>query len=268
MRYCYISCFWVIIALCLTSCRPEGDVVREDKDSFDAIEQAKIGQTFLTHIEVNPSEYNLLKLNRNPEIYNYLNTLLSTIVNTKTVQHRSEFNWEIFVVHDDKKMTTYTLPGGKIFITSEFLRFLTSEAQLLAILSHEMCYADQGVVMDLLQLNHSGLLLGDIIYNNPVSEIGEMIETLQKIPLKPHQVKAADLYAIEILCPFGYPPNGISTILKNITDADYPLEWEEIRPSYEDRPTYIEEMIAMSDCGEDTNTEETRYYENLLKYLD
>lgn len=272
IRYFFTLGCLVVIILCSSSCRPEGEVVRSDKDSFSSSDQAKIGNEFENHIVAHPIQYALYRPENNQGIYKYLNKLLSTIVNTMTVENRSNFNWKIFVMRDEENMTAFTLPGGKIFISDGFLKFMTSEAQLIALMSHEMCYADRGIAMELLEKNFSGLILGDIIFNNPVAEIDQMISTLREIPLSMDQVKTADLYSIEILCPFQYASDGIATILDSVTDNDYPLEWLDIRPKYENRSIIIKSSAR--ECGEETiiaeetTEEELRYQQFVLNNLD
>lgn len=256
----------VVIILFSSSCRPEGEVVRSNKDNFSAADQAKIGNEFQKYILQHPIEYALYKPENNPELYKYLDDRLRSAVITRTVENRSNFDWRIFVLRDEDKMTAFTLPGGKIFITDAFLKFMTSETQLIALMSHEMCYADLGPAMNLLQENFSGLILGDIIFNNPVTEIDQMISTLREIPLTEEEVKAADLYSIEVLCPFQYASDGIATILESVTDNEYPLEWLDTRRMYDNRSEIIKTNAR--ECGEATSLEEDRYQQFVLNNLD
>ena len=247
------------------SCRPEGEVVRADLQNFTPIEQAKIGKELSKHINSVPTVYNLYRPEQNQKIYAYLNNVLNTVVNTETVMNRDVFNWEIFIVRDEESMNAFTLPGGKLYITSSFLKFIKSEAQLIAVLGHEMCYADHSLSMHKLQENHSGLILGDIVFNNPVEEMDEIVGTLMDERFNEQQVWQADLYSIDLLCPFTYEADGIATLLSNISDADYPLEWENTRPSYEGRMDTISARAAV--CGI-PSMEENRYIENVINLLD
>lgn len=252
------------------SCRPEGEVVRADIQNFTIKEQAKIGNELSRHITSEPSRYNIYRPAQNQKIYSYLNDLLRTIRLTETVVNRDNFNWEVFIVRDENSMSAFTLPGGKVYITSSFLRFIKSEAQLMAVLSHEMCYADHSLAMSKLQENFSGLILGDLVFNNPVDEKDDMVETLQSERFDSLKVHQADLYSIDVLCPFQYEADGISTIISNITDDDYPLEWLDTRPGYTGRSDTI--LTRASVCG--TATEEAleeqsiRYKNCLVNLLD
>ncbi len=248
------------------SCRPEGEIVRADLQSFTEFEQAKIGKELSNYIVANPNLYNLYRRAQNQTLYRYLDSALATIVNTSTVVNRDKFAWEVFVLRDEESKIAFTLPGGKIFISSAFLKFIRTEAQLLAVLSHEMCYADHGLAMEKLQEYHSGLILGDIVFNNPVNEKDDMVQTLLTERYGMAKVLQADLYSIELLCPFNYEADGIFTVLNNVTDETFPLEWEVTRPSYNGRTDTI--MTRSAICGIATNEEATRYRDNVLNLLD
>jgi len=257
----------VAITLFTYSCRPEGEVVREDKDSFTIADQRKIGNELARYVMENPVAYPLYRPERNTELYSRLNELLSTVVITPNAVNRSKFDWEIYVLRDDEKKTVFTMPGGKIYITSEFLKFINSEEELLAVLSHELYYADQEIAMWLLERDFSGLTLGDIIYNNPVSEKGEMIATLRETPFSHEQVEAADLYAIELLCDFVFRADGIATILDGISDENFPLDWLDTRPSYDaDRANFIRKYAVT--CKGGPEDEIIRYKDLVTRHLD
>jgi predicted Zn-dependent protease len=249
------------------SCRPEGTVVRVDKDSFSIEDQSKIGQTLSRHINQNPVQYPLYERSTYPEMYQYLDLLFETMVNTPQVENRSNFNWQVYVVRNKKSMTAYSLPGGIIYITDGFLTFLENEAQLFAVLSSEMYNTDQGAVMSLLQDNFSGLILGDIVFNNPVDELDEMISTLKLEHLSADNTKNADEFSVDIICPFQYAPDALASVFElEISDTDFPLEWTAIRESYDNRTEQIRSMS--SDCGDENIIEANRYQERLISFLD
>jgi len=266
MRFITTLLYIVAILLFTFSCRPEGEVVREDKDNFTISDQNKIGNELSKFILENPIEYPMYRPEAYRSLYNYLNDRVSTVINTRTVLNRSKFNWKVYILRDDKRKTAFTMPGGKIYITSAYCRLISSDAQLLALISHEMYYADNGIAMSLLERDFSGLILGDIIFNNPVSEMGEMIATLREMPFTDDQVEDADQYAIDNLCPFNYAADGIATILSSITDENFPLEWEETRPSYDDRSNFIRKYAQH--CGEESAAAENLYKDQFLIHLD
>lgn len=263
-RYKLILGYLVVLFVFTFSCRPEGEVVRADLQEFSIRDQAKIGNELNAHIMQDRVRYPILRPENHPILHGYLDDVLMIIVNTMGVENRDDFKWEIHVVDDEENMSTYTLPGGKLFITSGFLKFLKSEAQLVAVLSHEMYYADNSISMEVLQDNFSGLILGDILFNNPVMEKDEMITTLQQDRLERSKVLEADLYSIDLMCQFNYEKDVIASIISNVNDPDFPLEWLNTRPTYEGRVDTI--LNRTANCKPGT-IEETRYIENVLNQL-
>ena len=265
MRSLHVLGYLLLLTLFTFSCRPEGEIVRADLDSFDALDQAKIGNTLSKHVLQNPATFSLYRPQVNQELYGYANAVLNTARNTMIVENRDIFNWEIFIERDEENISAYTMPGGKIFITSRFLRLIDSEAQFLSVIAHEMCYADTGISMRILQDDFSGLILGDIIFNNPVDELDDMVRTLQNTRVSEAQVEMADLFSIEIMCPFQYSTDGIATIIDNVSDNEFPLNWQLLRPEYTGRSDTIRSHALI--CG-DGIFEEERYRAMVINNLD
>ena len=265
-RYKLTLGYLFILFVFAFSCRPEGEVVRADLQSFTPLEQSKIGDVLSRHITDTPSRYNLYRPEQYQQMYSYLNKdVLRTIVTTMGVKNRDVFDWQVFVIRDEESMTAFTLPGGKIYISSAFLKIIQSEGQLMSVLSHEMFYSDYSMAVTKLQEEHSGLILGDLIFNNPVDQKDAMVETLQNEAYLADKVRQADIYSINLLCPFQYKADGISDIIKNVSDEDYPLEWLNTRPEY---PGRRDTLVARANiCGIGT-IEENRYKDNVLNLLD
>ncbi len=268
MRITYILCCCIGFVLCTMSCRPEGTVVRVDKETFTIEDQSKIGRALSKHINQNPVQYPLYQRNSYPEMYEYLDLLFETMVNTPEVENRSDFNWQLYVVRNKQSMSAYSLPGGVIYITDGFLKFLENEAQLFAVVSNEMYNTDRGAVMSLLQENYSGLILGDIVFNNPVDELDEMITTLQLKPLPIEFTQSADRFSVDLICPFQYAPDALATVFEiELSDTEFPLEWTSIRESYENRISIIR-SLGRECISDGAILEAERYEDRLLRHLD
>lgn len=270
MRVLTTTCLWICFVLSIFSCRPEGMVVRADIDEFSIADQVKIGESLANHVEESPELYDLYKREEFPEMYDYLDLLIRQAVANPQVINRNTFMWDIYIVRDDR-ISTWVLPGGVIYITDSLAKFVETEAQFMALLSHEMNYADFEVSMLQLQENHSGLILGDIVFGNSVPNMCEMINTLSEMSLTPEQVNVADTYSVNLLCPFNYPADALATLLeKEVPDEDFPLEWTELRPGERElRIRNIRNIISeKEECTKGTNDEMERYRDRLLNFLD
>ena len=61
-----------------------------------------------------------------------------------------KYNWH-FVVLEDEMFNAYTAPAGMVFVNTGLLEQLTSEAQLAAILAHEIIHAHRSHHMNTIQ---------------------------------------------------------------------------------------------------------------------
>lgn len=55
---------------------------------------------------------------------------------------RTEFAWEVTVL-DDNAVNAWALPGGKIGVNKGLLRYVANEAELTAVLAHEMTHVEK-----------------------------------------------------------------------------------------------------------------------------
>ena len=56
----------------------------------------------------------------------------------RSIASRSPYPFEFHLLRDARTVNTFALPGGQVFLTIALLKRLTSEAQLAAVLSHEV----------------------------------------------------------------------------------------------------------------------------------
>jgi len=75
---------------------------------------------------------------RNGPAQSSLIKFASTIFETSA---RSAFSWEIVIV-DNNEVNAWALPGGKIALNKGILRYVDSEDELAAVISHEMGHAE------------------------------------------------------------------------------------------------------------------------------
>ncbi|PKL76355.1 MAG: hypothetical protein CVV27_10660, partial [Candidatus Melainabacteria bacterium HGW-Melainabacteria-1] len=57
-------------------------------------------------------------------------------------KRRNELNYTFEIV-DSPEINAFALPGGHIFVTTELLKYLKNEAELAAVLSHEIGHVDE-----------------------------------------------------------------------------------------------------------------------------
>jgi predicted Zn-dependent protease len=66
---------------------------------------------------------------------------VNRIVQSPNVTNK-DFNYTVTLIHDDKTINAFTLPGGPIYVYTGLMKFVDNEATLAGILAHEVTHAD------------------------------------------------------------------------------------------------------------------------------
>ncbi len=178
-----------------------------------------------------------------PEMYPVLYSYIDQVMDMVTIasEMKTKFNWDILVYEDDVNQKVFILPGGKMFISTGMLITLESEHQLVALLAHEVYFADRpdqndkgdlSLVMQYLKEEFGAYgtrTFLDVI--DMVSDQGdEMVEYVKNLSYEPYQVFHADDFAMNTLCNnYLYSPYGIQEILL-IGNENSNFLWLDNRP--------------------------------------
>jgi predicted Zn-dependent protease len=107
-------------------------------DLFSKQQDIQFGQQMQATIANDPVHYPVLN---NPTLTNYIQGLVNRIVQSPNVMNK-DFNYKVTVIHDDKTVNAFTLPGGPIYVYTGLLKYVDNEATLSGILAHEVTHAD------------------------------------------------------------------------------------------------------------------------------
>lgn len=135
------------------------------------------------------------------------------------------FQWRFAVIVSDAA-SSFATPGGRVFITAGLLRRLASEAELAAILAHEMAHAMQGDALLAVQqggfmhvegAQEPGPAHGAVHAGSPAGVLRTAVTgAMQHIyvqGLEPDAEFAADRQAVRYAVRAGYAPEGLAQVL-------------------------------------------------------
>jgi predicted Zn-dependent protease len=54
---------------------------------------------------------------------------------------QKNYKWEFYLIEDDKTPNAFVLPGGKVFVYTGILPFMSSDDELAAVVAHEVGHA-------------------------------------------------------------------------------------------------------------------------------
>ncbi len=154
-----------------------------------------------------------------------------------------------FNVVNDSNVNAYALPGGKISITRGLISHMENEAQLAAVLAHEVGHvaarhAAQGYTRNVL----AGLVTGIAASALKTSEYsgadllirsGQLISQMVLMKYSRDQERQADRLSIEYMARAGYNPEGMIQVAKLLKDLN------------ERRPSMLEVMFSTHPPGEE-----------------
>ncbi len=161
--------------------------------------------------------------------------------------HRSQWKYH-FIAIDHKMINAMAMPGGYVFITRGMLQKMTTEAQLAALLSHEMVHivARHSSAAMSRQTGISMVIAG-VGASGAMPESGEALRAVQLasqlIGLKysRDQERQADLAGMDYAVRAGYNPNGAVELMQMLEAQDEfrPADFLSSHPSPENRILYL-----------------------------
>jgi len=175
----------------------------------------------------------------NPSLQNYIDSVGQRIAR---ISHRP--NWEYhFTAVKHKMVNAVALPGGYVFVTKGMLEKLTTEAQLAALLAHEIVHItarhSSAAISREMSLSFVLFGLSAAGANIPQDAARAAALALQLIGLKysREQERMADVAGLDYMVVAGYNPYGAVELMQMLEDQDKvrPVEFLSSHPSPENR---------------------------------
>lgn len=297
MRYTkhFFGLLVVCIGIMFTMNSCEQDNLEEYNPILTATNEKDLGDALVQVAWNNPSAFPILDKNEYSEAYDYMASIMR-MVEVKT-EIRDKYDWEVLILEDDESLNAFTLPGGKIFITTGFMKFLNAEHQLFALVAHEAFYADRidrtgqselSLMMQKLKEDDKYGALGtrvfiDVIGGN-TAEGEAMIQFARTAKFEPYEVLNADDFSLDLICNnFLYSAKGIKEMIIKVESNESITEfaWFDNKPPVpttlvngtnsvtgpfrEQRVQQIDD--ALSTCGSDNITQNTANYLHIVSNL-
>jgi len=181
----------------------------------------------------------------NEGLQNYVDSVGQRIAR---VCHKPHLEYH-FVALEDKSVNALALPGGYVFVTRGMLKELTSEAQLAAILAHEIVHVvarDTSNVMS----NQIGidLLLSAVLSDKAprgVLTAADLTRQILSLQYSREDEETADLAGLDYMVLAGYDPYGMVETMQMLQSRHEvrPIEFFSTHPSPKNRMIYLTQRI-------------------------
>jgi predicted Zn-dependent protease len=181
----------------------------------------------------------------NERLQNYLNSIGQSL---SRVSHRPGLEYH-FVAVKDKSINAFTLPGGYIFIAKGMLENLDSEAQLAAILAHEISHVvarDHAAAMS--REIGIGIVLAAVTPDKTpegAMVAADIARQLLGLKYNRDDEEQADLAGLDYMVWAGYNPHGMVETMQMLERQNKlrTVEFFSTHPAVQNRMQYMTDKI-------------------------
>ncbi len=217
---------------------------------FSVSDDVALGQQVRDQILADP-EFNILSRSMYPEVYQYMDVMRDYILNSGNVVHRNEFEWKIYIVHNDEVANAFCTPGGYMFFYTGLLKTLNNSSALAGVLGHEMAHADRRhSIRQLTNLVGIDLLL-QIILGEENAQIAEVTTALIGLQYSRSFETEADKSSVHYLCTSPFDGRGAKFFFEALIDQGYDCTgaFFSTHPCPSNRVESIDETFSCLDCS-------------------
>lgn len=229
-------------------------VLREGTREFTEAEEADIGRVVAARV------LKTYPLAKNDKLQQYVTLVGNTVA---AYSERPTLEWHFGVLQTDV-VNAFSCPGGFIFITTGALAQIGSEAELAAVLGHEIAHATQKHIlkevrrgnvvsasMDLAKTTGKG---GTFLNNDMGEKISNLAyEKLFTSGLSRRDEQEADQLGVELAAAAGYKATEFVHFLEGLQKLEGKSEMKVLtatHPRAGDRIPVVKKALAKEDGGE------------------
>lgn len=262
---------WSVTLLCILtifpSCEKEEPIIAaKNQEEFSSKDQNVIGGRLVEQVREDDHNFPVFSADNTAfteELNLYLSRLVQTVAISVPVVNRNNFEWGVTII-DAPDIHLFTAPGGHFFVYTGLLKALDSEAQLIALMAHELKYTDESKTILSLKNEFGGVAMGDILLGNDVASIDNMALWLRDLSYSEEEVLEADQYAVNVICPYLYDNEGLRDAIMRLDNvSEQTVDWLVRRPGTDKRVELLD--VPSQDCGSNESDFADRYRTMIAK---
>lgn len=164
---------------------------------------------------------------------------------------KSEYRFAFYVLADRRTVNAFALPGGPVFITEGLLSLLKTEAEVAAVLGHEIGHviarhSSERLAKEQLTRGLIGaLVVGTGDYTS--AQIGQLVGGMINMRYGREDELESDALGVRLMVEAGYDPRAMIRVMEVLAQASggsRQPEFFSTHPAPENRAARIKEAIA------------------------
>lgn len=190
-----------VLFFSFTSCDDNG-VLPVFQPSYDM----QLGKELSLQISNDTKTYPLLN---NASANQYLQNIINEIIKAPEMHYAKTFTYKVEIINSDV-INAFAAPGGYIYVYRGLIKYLESEAELAAILAHEIAHIDKRHAVQTIQKQYGVKFLVDLFSSDKSGEVTkfatEMLTNLAFMKNSRDNEFEADEFSFKYLCSTKWYP--------------------------------------------------------------
>lgn len=188
-----------------------------------------------------------VRLLDDPQIQQYVSELGRQVVAQAEVPQGIDFEFK--VIDDPKTVNAVALPGGNIYVYSGLLREAESEAELVAVLAHEVAHVAERHIASQLVTTFGLQLVTQMALGQQVTQLEALVANIgtqgAMLGFSRTAEREADDFGLRYVTAAGWDPHGYVSFFSKLAeeDVDVPI-FLRSHPPPEDRVANAQQFIA------------------------
>lgn len=236
----------LFLGIFLTSCDKDGNI-----NFFSIEEDLKIGQQVAAELEADSSII-ILDEQEYDTAYRFIRAMTDKVLTSNDIRYRTEFPWQVKIIHDDNTLNAFCAPGGYIYVYTGLIKYLDTEDQLAGVMGHEIAHADKRHVTDNMTKAYGYETLLAIFFGEDQSALAGIAKGLVNLSYSRKAEREADDFSVKYLCDTEYQANGAAGFFQKIINegqSSAPPQFLSTHPNPDNRVEAINNKAREEGCS-------------------
>jgi len=227
---------------------------KNNKINFLSIaDDVKLGRQVDEQILSTPTEYPILPKATYPVAYGHMERIFNKILASDKVVYKSEFPWEVKIIHRDDVLNAFCTPGGFVYVYTGLIKYLESEDHLAGVIGHEIAHADLRHTSRQLTQQYGYDIMIKVVLGNDAGTLVKIASGLKDLSYSRSYESESDAKSVDYLAGTDYQCNGAAGFFEKLeadpnSSGPRPPQWLSTHPNPDNRIREINSKAQQVGC--------------------